>query len=238
MAHCDRSPGCANSLPHLPPMPRLTKPSFRPRERRPARSASTVQTTRSSALWTGVRAALAVFLVSGFWILADWPHGSTAAILGAVATARLATMAPAVPIAIAGTLIFSLSTIPAFIIIDVLLPARARLRHVRPRGRADAVLVRVFDGARKDHVDRISLGTAVCFDRPVPEPHDLRPGGPHQHLDCRRHCHGNGLGAVGSRGAGRRRQRRAAGLSAPRATRSHGSRRRGRASASPSSRRR
>ncbi len=74
------------------------------------------------ALWTGVRAALAVFFVSGFWILADWPHGPTAAILGAVATARLATMAPAVPIAIAGTLIFSLSTIPAFIIIEVLLP--------------------------------------------------------------------------------------------------------------------
>ena len=75
-----------------------------------------------SALWTGVRAALAVFLLSGFWILADWPHGSTATILGVVATARLATMAPAVPIAIAGTLIFSLATIPAFIVIEVLLP--------------------------------------------------------------------------------------------------------------------
>jgi uncharacterized membrane protein YccC len=74
------------------------------------------------ALWTGVRAALAVLFLSGFWILADWPHGSTATILGAVATARLATMAPAVPIAVAGTLIFSLSTIPAFVIIDVLLP--------------------------------------------------------------------------------------------------------------------
>jgi uncharacterized membrane protein YccC len=70
------------------------------------------------ALWTGVRAALAVFFVSAFWILTDWAHGSTAAILGAVATTRLATMAPAVPIAV----IFSLSTIPAFIIIDVLLP--------------------------------------------------------------------------------------------------------------------
>jgi len=74
------------------------------------------------ALWTGVRAALAVFFVSAFWILTDWAHGSTAAILGAVATTRLATMAPAVPIAVAATLIFSLSTIPAFIIIDVLLP--------------------------------------------------------------------------------------------------------------------
>jgi uncharacterized membrane protein YccC len=75
-----------------------------------------------SALWTGVRAALAVFLLSAFWILTDWPHGSTAVILGAVATARLATMAPAVPIAVAATLIFSISTIPAFIVIDVLLP--------------------------------------------------------------------------------------------------------------------
>jgi putative oxidoreductase len=42
--------------------------------------------------------------------------------LGAVATTRLATMAPAVPIAVAGTLIFGLSTIPAFIVIEVLLP--------------------------------------------------------------------------------------------------------------------
>jgi len=74
------------------------------------------------ALWTGVRAALAVFFLSGLWILADWPHGSTAVILGAVATARLATMAPAVPIAAAASLIFSISTIPAFTVIDVLLP--------------------------------------------------------------------------------------------------------------------
>jgi len=74
------------------------------------------------ALWTGLRAALAVFFVSGFWILANWAHGPTAAILGAVATARLATMTPAVPIAVAATLIFSLSTIPAFIVVDVLLP--------------------------------------------------------------------------------------------------------------------
>jgi uncharacterized membrane protein YccC len=76
-----------------------------------------------AALWTGLRAALAVFLVSGFWILTDWAHGSTAAILGAVATARLATMGgPAVPIAVAGSLIFALATIPAFIIVEVLLP--------------------------------------------------------------------------------------------------------------------
>src|SRR5271165_2549425 len=73
------------------------------------------------ALWTGLRAALAVFLVSGFWILTDWAHGSTAAILGAVATTRLATMAPAVPVAVAGTLIFALATIPAFIVVEVVL---------------------------------------------------------------------------------------------------------------------
>jgi uncharacterized membrane protein YccC len=74
------------------------------------------------ALWTGLRAALAVFLVSSFWILTNWAHGSTAAVLGAVATARLATMAPAVPIAVGATLIFALATIPAFIIGEVLLP--------------------------------------------------------------------------------------------------------------------
>ncbi len=76
----------------------------------------------TGALWTGLRAALAVFLISSFWILTNWAHGSTAAILGAVATARLATMAPAVPIAVGGTLIFALATIPAFIIVEVLLP--------------------------------------------------------------------------------------------------------------------
>ena len=74
------------------------------------------------ALWTALRAALAVFLVSGFWILTNWPQGSTAAVLGAVATARLATMAPAVPIALGATVIFALSAIPAFIIVEVLLP--------------------------------------------------------------------------------------------------------------------
>jgi uncharacterized membrane protein YccC len=74
------------------------------------------------ALWTGVRASLAVVIVSTFWILADWPHGSTAAILAAVATARLATMGHAVPVSIAGTLIFGLATLPAFIIVEVLLP--------------------------------------------------------------------------------------------------------------------
>ena len=74
------------------------------------------------ALWTGLRAALAVVFVSSFWILSNWPHGSTATVLAAVATARLATMGPAVLIAGATTLIFAAATIPAFIIIEVLLP--------------------------------------------------------------------------------------------------------------------
>ena len=75
-----------------------------------------------AALWTGLRAALAVFVVSSFWILTNWAHGSTAAVLGAVTTARLATMAPAVPVALGATLSFALATIPAFIIVEVLLP--------------------------------------------------------------------------------------------------------------------
>ncbi|HEY8015910.1 MAG TPA: FUSC family protein, partial [Dongiaceae bacterium] len=54
--------------------------------------------------------------------LTNWPQGSTAAVLGAVATARLATMGPAVPIALVGSVIFALSAIPAFIIVEVLLP--------------------------------------------------------------------------------------------------------------------
>ena len=76
----------------------------------------------AGALWTGLRAAVAVIVMSCFWIAVNWPHGSTATVLVAVAVARVATMGRAVPLAIAGTLIFSLSTIPAFIIVDVLLP--------------------------------------------------------------------------------------------------------------------
>jgi uncharacterized membrane protein YccC len=74
------------------------------------------------ALCTGLRAALAVSFVSGFWILANWPHGSTAATLVAGATARLAALGPAAPIAVARTLLFSISTVPAFIIVEILLP--------------------------------------------------------------------------------------------------------------------
>ena len=75
-----------------------------------------------AALWTGLRAALAVAFVGCFWILSAWPHGSTAVILAAVATARLATMGHAVPLALAATMIFALATVPAFVIVEVLLP--------------------------------------------------------------------------------------------------------------------
>jgi uncharacterized membrane protein YccC len=75
-----------------------------------------------SAFWTGLRAAVAVLVVSGFWILTAWPHGSTTTILTSVATSRLATMGHAVPIAIMGSLIFSAATVPALIVVDMLLP--------------------------------------------------------------------------------------------------------------------
>jgi uncharacterized membrane protein YccC len=74
------------------------------------------------ALWTGLRAALAVAFVGFFWILSAWPHGSTAVILAAIATARVATMGHAVPLALAATMIFALATVPAFVIVEVLLP--------------------------------------------------------------------------------------------------------------------
>jgi uncharacterized membrane protein YccC len=75
-----------------------------------------------AALWTGVRTALAILFVSAFWILSNWPHGSTATTLIAGATARLAAFGPAVPIAVAGTLIYIISAIPAFVLIEMLLP--------------------------------------------------------------------------------------------------------------------
>jgi uncharacterized membrane protein YccC len=74
------------------------------------------------ALCTGLRAALAVSFVSGLWILANWPHGSAAVALVAGATARLAAVGPAAPIAVGRTLLFSISTIPAFVIVEILLP--------------------------------------------------------------------------------------------------------------------
>lgn len=77
----------------------------------------------AEALWAGLRAALAFVLTSVFWISGDWPSGATAAILAAVATARLATMEHAGPAAIGGGIVVALATVPAFLIIEVMLPA-------------------------------------------------------------------------------------------------------------------
>jgi uncharacterized membrane protein YccC len=76
----------------------------------------------ADALWAGVRAALAVALTSAFWIMADWQSGATATILAAVATARLATMEHAGTAASGGAIIVAIATLPAFLVIEVLLP--------------------------------------------------------------------------------------------------------------------
>lgn len=73
------------------------------------------------AALAGVRAALAVVLVGTFWIVADWPRGSTAVILAAVVTARLATMEGGAKAAIAGTMVVAVATLPAFVVVEVLL---------------------------------------------------------------------------------------------------------------------
>jgi hypothetical protein len=80
-----------------------------------------MQTTRWGGCGQECAAHWQYSLSAGSGSFADWAHGSTAAILGAVATPRLATMAPTVPIAVAATLIFSLSTTPTFVNVDVLL---------------------------------------------------------------------------------------------------------------------
>jgi len=74
------------------------------------------------AVWAGLRAALALVLVATFWIVANWPSGPTSVILTAVVTARLATMENAGKAAIGATFVFLLATLPAFIVIEVLLP--------------------------------------------------------------------------------------------------------------------
>src|SRR5271165_1267364 len=91
-----------------------------PKPTRPLRFA--VSNDFVGALWAGLRAAMALLLVSAFWILADWPSGVTASILAAVVTARLATMEHAAQAAMGGTLVFPVATVPSFILVEVLLP--------------------------------------------------------------------------------------------------------------------
>ena len=81
-----------------------------------------VSNDRTGAAWAGLRAAMALIFVGTFWILADWPSGYIAAILAAVATARLATMEHAGRATMGGTLVVALATIPSFILVEVLLP--------------------------------------------------------------------------------------------------------------------
>jgi uncharacterized membrane protein YccC len=96
--------------------------SCRPRQRKTSAARVTRLNDFAGAFWTGLRSALAVALAGSFWILGGWPHGSTGTLLAAVATARLATMGHAVPLAIATSWIFSFASLPAFIEVDVLLP--------------------------------------------------------------------------------------------------------------------
>jgi uncharacterized membrane protein YccC len=79
-------------------------------------------TDRAAAIWAGVRSAMALLLLGAFWILADWPSGVTAVILGAVVTVRLATMEHALLAATAGTVAICLQTLPFFLVVEVLLP--------------------------------------------------------------------------------------------------------------------
>jgi uncharacterized membrane protein YccC len=89
----------------------------------PTRAAAlSVANDRAGAVWAGLRAAAAFLLVSAFWILADWPSGATAAILAGVATARLATMEHPVQSSLGGVLIFVLAGLPAFALVEILLP--------------------------------------------------------------------------------------------------------------------
>jgi len=94
--------------------------SPQPQPVRPARFA--VSNDLAGAAWAGVRAASALLLAGTFWILANWPSGVTATILAAVATARLATMEGGSEAATKAAFLFTLSTFPAFIVVEVLLP--------------------------------------------------------------------------------------------------------------------
>jgi uncharacterized membrane protein YccC len=77
------------------------------------------------AAWAGLRAALALALVGTFWILSDWPSGSTATILAGLVTARLATMEHALAAATGASLMIALATVPFFAVVEILLPHAA-----------------------------------------------------------------------------------------------------------------
>ena len=76
----------------------------------------------ASAVWAGLRAALALAIVSTFWILTNWLAGATAAVLAPLVTARLATMEHPVQTALGGSIVVTLAAIPGFIVVEVLLP--------------------------------------------------------------------------------------------------------------------
>jgi len=92
------------------------------KSKRVSRVRVSVVNDRLGAVLAGLRAAMALVIVSTFWILADWPSGAVAAILAAVVTARLATMEHAVLAATGGTLAIVLGTFPSFIVVEILLP--------------------------------------------------------------------------------------------------------------------
>jgi uncharacterized membrane protein YccC len=64
---------------------------------------------------------MALLFAGTFWILTDWPSGVTATVLAAVATARLATMEGGSEAATKAASLFALATVPAFIVVEVLL---------------------------------------------------------------------------------------------------------------------
>jgi len=87
-----------------------------------AKAPFAVSNDRPEATWAGLRAGLALLIVSGFWILSAWPSGATAAILASVMTARLATTERPLVAATGGALVIALATIPSFLLVEVLLP--------------------------------------------------------------------------------------------------------------------
>jgi len=76
----------------------------------------------SNAVWAGLRAGMALMIVGMFWILTNWPSGSTATILASLVTARLATMDNALRSAIGATFLLIMVTVPYFVIVEMLLP--------------------------------------------------------------------------------------------------------------------
>ena len=154
-----RSHAYMTFLMHSLPSPKHTMDLFRLDKSLEPKRTLPCQTTELEATWAGLRAGLALLLVSGFWILSAWPSGATAAILASVMTARLATMERPLAAATGGALVIALATIPSFLLVEVLLPHASGFADVCLGRIPPALPFCISDGTSENRWNRVRSRT-------------------------------------------------------------------------------